>query len=53
MTSVHFLTGRMDRAYAAGMASKSTRTVEKIEAVAELISDGQGLAPEDAPKNSL
>ena len=30
------------------MASSRTRTVEKIEAVAELISDGQGLTPDVA-----
>jgi hypothetical protein len=26
--------------------------VEKIDAIAELINGGQGLAPEEAPKNS-
>ena len=47
ITSVHFWTGLTDSAYAAGMASRITRIVETIEAVAELISGGQGLAPED------
>ena len=42
ITSVHFSTGWMDRAYAAGMASSSTRSVETTLAVGELISDGQG-----------
>jgi len=40
-------------AYAAGIASKITMIVEMIDAVAELIKGGHGLAPEDAPKNSL
>jgi hypothetical protein len=35
------------------MARTSTRTVERIEAVAELIIGGHGLTPELAPKNSL
>src|SRR6476469_8159199 len=35
------------------MASSRTSTVEKIDAVAELISDGHGLTPDVAPKNSL
>jgi hypothetical protein len=46
------LIGLTESAYAAGIASKITRMVEIIEAVAELINGGQGLAPEDAPKNS-
>src|SRR5215213_4072027 len=52
MASVHFLIGRTDSAYAAGIASRITRIVEMIEAVAELINGGHGLAPEEAPKNS-
>ena len=34
------------------MARTSTRTVDRIEAVAELISDGHGLTPDVSPKNS-
>src|SRR5256886_12566662 len=51
-TSVHLRTGLMASAYAAGMASSSTRIVDAMLAVAELIRAGQGLAPVDAPKNS-
>jgi hypothetical protein len=51
-TSVHFFTGRMERAYAAGRASTRTKRVEATDATAELISAGQGLAPPSAPKNS-
>src|SRR5687768_6593169 len=50
MTSVHLRTGRMDRAYAAGIARTSTRIVEITLAVSELSNDGQGLAPPPAPK---
>src|SRR5262249_28414923 len=42
----------MARAYAAGMASSSTRIVEPMLAVAELMRYGHGLAPVVAPKNS-
>ena len=42
----------MARAYAAGIASSSTRAVDARLAVAELISGGHGLAPVLAPKNS-
>src|SRR5215203_4000974 len=52
MTSVHFLIGRTDSAYAAGIASRITRIVEMMEAIAELINGGHGLAPEEAPNNS-
>ena len=52
ITSVHLRTGRIDSAYAAGMASSSTRTVDTTLAVRELSSEGQGLAPLEAPKNS-
>jgi hypothetical protein len=52
IASVHFLIGLTESAYAAGIASKITRIVEMIDAVAELINGGHGLAPEDAPKNS-
>ena len=41
-TSVHFFTGLIDRAYAAGRASSRTRTVDSTLAVIELTSDGQG-----------
>ena len=34
------------------MDSTRTRTVERMEAAAELIRDGQGLTPEVSPKNS-
>ena len=34
------------------MASRITKMVEMMDAVAELIRGGQGLAPEEAPKNS-
>ncbi|MDH6519924.1 hypothetical protein M2159_006217 [Streptomyces sp. SAI-090] len=51
-TSVHFLTGRMDSAYAAGRARSRTKRVEASEATVELISAGQGLAPPPVPKNS-
>ena len=51
MTSVHFLTGRIDSAYAAGTASSSTRITDTTDAHAELISAGHGLAPPPAPKN--
>ena len=50
ITSVHLRTGRMDSAYAAGMASTSTRIVDTTLAVTELISGGHGLAPLPAPK---
>ena len=50
ITSVHLRTGRIDSAYAAGMASTSTRIVDRMQAVAELIRDGQGLVPVPAPK---
>src|SRR5256885_836424 len=42
----------MASAYAAGMASSSTKIVDAMLAVAELISGGHGLAPVVAPKNS-
>src|SRR3954451_7953001 len=42
----------MDSAYAAGIASRSTSSVDTRLAVAELISGGSGLAPLLAPKNS-
>src|SRR5206468_10411353 len=48
ITSVHLRTGRIDSAYAAGMASRSTRTVEITLAVRELSSEGHG----SEPKNS-
>ena len=50
ITSVHLRTGRMDSAYAAGIARISTKIVETMLAVAELISGGHGLAPVAAPK---
>src|SRR3954447_23483466 len=50
ITSVHLRTGLIDSAYAAGMDRTSTRIVEMMLAVAELISGGQGLAPLLAPK---
>src|SRR6478735_2912972 len=43
-TSVHLRTGRIDRAYAAGNASSSTRIVERTLAVSELSRDGHGPA---------
>src|SRR3954466_8065417 len=52
ITSVHFRTGRIDSAYAAGMASSSTRAVDSTLAVSEFSSEGHGLAPVEAPKNS-
>jgi hypothetical protein len=52
IASVHFLIGLTASAYAAGIAKMITRMVETIDAVAELINGGHGLAPEDAPKNS-
>ena len=51
-TSVHFFTGRMDSAYAAGKARSRTNSVEASEATVELTSAGQGLAPPPVPKNS-
>ena len=41
-TSVHFFTGLIDRAYAAGKASRRTRTVDSTLAVSEFSSGGQG-----------
>src|SRR6478609_494108 len=41
-TSVHFFTGLIDRAYAAGKASRRTRTVDRTLAVSEFSSGGQG-----------
>src|SRR3954468_13088121 len=52
ITSVHLRTGRIDSAYAAGMASSSTNTVDSTLAVSELSREGHGLAPVEAPKNS-
>ncbi len=52
ITSVHFLTGRIDRAYAAGTASSSTSSVETTLAVIELMSGGQALTPVSAPKKA-
>src|SRR3954449_4126243 len=52
ITSVHLRTRLMDSAYAAGIASRSTSSVDTRLAVAELISGGSGLAPLLAPKNS-
>src|SRR3954463_15696026 len=52
-TSVHLRTGRMDRAYAAGKDSSSTRIVDSTLAVREFASEGHGEAPLLAPKNSL
>ena len=49
-TSVHLRTGRIDSAYAAGMARISTKIVDRMLADAELISGGHGLAPVAAPK---
>src|SRR5918998_4327360 len=49
-TSVHLRTGRIDRAYAAGVASTSTSAVDSTLAVIELSSGGHGLAPVSAPK---
>jgi hypothetical protein len=49
-TSVHLRTGRIDNAYAAGMASTSTSAVDRMLAVKELSSAGTGLAPVCAPK---
>ena len=37
ITSVHFSTGLMDSAYAAGTASSSTKSVEMTLAIRELI----------------
>ena len=51
-TSVHFFTGRMESAYAAGRARSSTKSVETSDATVELTSAGQGLAPPPVPKNS-
>src|SRR4051794_20257765 len=51
-TSVHFFTGRIDSAYAAGRARTRTKRVEASEATVELISAGQGLAPPPPPENS-
>src|SRR6476469_8217880 len=48
-TSVHFFTGRIDSAYAAGNASSSTSAVDRMLAVRELSSGGQG----PASKNDL
>src|SRR5512133_2100905 len=48
ITSVHLRTGRIDSAYAAGMASSSTRTVEITLAVSELSSEGHGLEPKNS-----
>src|SRR5690348_9755398 len=45
ITSVHLRTGRIDSAYAAGIASTSTSTVDRMLAVRELSSDGHGLDP--------
>src|SRR5215212_10142265 len=50
ITSVHLRTGRMDRAYAAGMARINTKIVDTTLAVSELIKGGHGLAPLPAPK---
>ena len=44
-TSVHFFTGLIDRAYAAGKDSSSTTRVETTLADTEFSSGGQGLAP--------
>src|SRR2546423_14474131 len=52
ITSVHLRTGRIDSAYAAGMASSSTSAVDSTLAVSELSREGHGLAPVEAPKNS-
>ena len=41
-TSVHFFTGLIDRAYAAGKASRRTRTVDSTLAVSEFSSGGHG-----------
>src|SRR5687768_4740993 len=43
-TSVHFFTGRIESAYAAGKARSSTRIVDSTLAVSELSSDGHGPA---------
>src|SRR3982750_1706186 len=48
ITSVHLRTGRIDSAYAAGMASSSTRTVDRMLAVSELSREAQGLAPKNS-----
>src|SRR2546421_10769156 len=52
ITSVHLRTGRMDSAYAAGMASSSTTRVEPMLADSELSSGGQAGAPVPTPKKS-
>ena len=52
ITSVHFRTGFTDSAYAAGMATTSTMMVETTEAISELNRYGQGLCPDNEPKNS-
>ena len=51
-TSVHLRTGRIDSAYAAGMANSSTSAVDSTLAVSELASAGHGLVPVEEPKNS-
>ena len=51
-TSVHLRTGRIDSAYAAGIASSRTSSVDSTLAVIELASGGHGLVPVEAPKNS-
>src|SRR3954469_21332073 len=51
-TSVHLRTGRIDNAYAAGIASSSTTTVEATLGLSELPSAGHGVVPAPAPRNS-
>ena len=53
MTSVHLRTGRIDNAYAAGIDSRSTTTVDSTLAESEFARVGHGLVPLEAPKNSL
>src|SRR3954471_23555072 len=48
ITSVHLRTGRIDNAYAAGIASTSTSTVDSTLAVSELSREAHGLAPKNS-----
>src|SRR3954451_9051957 len=49
-TSVHLRPGRIDSAYAAGIARTRTSSVATRLAVSEFSRDGQGLVPVPTPK---
>src|SRR3954451_1814584 len=52
ITSVHLRTGRIDNAYAVGIASTSISAVASTAAVSELARYGHGFAPPPAQKKS-